>query len=508
MIAPHGSSTKPVRIAVLGGGTAGWMAANLFAHAWPRARVTVIESPDIGIIGVGEGSTPQLKAFFDRLGIAERDWMPACNATYKNGIAFHGWSERRGAHRYFHPFPTMLDVHTGESFINHTLARRRGMAAEAHPDRFHLPARLAAEQRGPKPAAHFPFDVSYGYHFDAYLVGAFLRDHAVARGVTHLAQRVGEVKIGADGAVQALMIEDGSAVEADLFVDASGFASVIAQQALGVPFRSFADNLFNDAAVVMPTPRRGVAINAHTVATALSAGWCWDIPLTNRTGNGYVYASRYLSADAAEAELRQHLGVASADGLDAPAARHLRMKVGRIERVWTANCLAVGLSQGFIEPLEATALHVVQATVEGFIHAWQAGGFTPRHRDSFNAAIAARFEGIRDYIVCHYRVNQRHDTDYWRDNAANPHISGSLADVLACWTSGGDLVAEIERQRIATYYSAMSWHCLLSGYGCYPPDHQLQAAQGGSDMAKIDDFMARCASNFAPHHEQLDTLIQ
>ena len=493
---------KQPRIVILGGGTAGWMAANLFADAWPQARITVIESPEIGIIGVGEGSTPQFKAFFDRLGIAERDWMPACNATYKNGIAFHGWSERAGCESYFHPFPTMLDVHTGDSFFNHTAARRSGIAAEAHPDRFYLPARLAADQRGPKPDPRFPFDVSYGYHFDAYLVGAFLRDHAVGRGVAHLPLRVTEVRVGADGAVAALVTEDGAAIEADLFVDSSGFKSVIAQEALGVPFRSFGDNLFNDSAVVMPTPRTGDAINAHTKATALSAGWCWDIPLTNRTGNGYVYSSLYLTPEAAEAELRAHLGLPD----DAPAARHLKMKVGRIETSWTANCLAVGLSQGFIEPLEATALHVVQATVEGFINAWAAGGFTPRNRDSFNASIAARFEGIRDYIVCHYRMNQRRDTPYWRDNAANAHLSASLTELLRCWFRGGDLVAEVARQRIATYYSAMSWHCLLSGYGCYPPDGQLRAAEGGSDMARIDDFLARCAGNFAPHHLQLAAL--
>ncbi|MBY0283087.1 MAG: tryptophan 7-halogenase [Sphingomonas sp.] len=490
------------RIVVLGGGTAGWMAANLFAHAWPRARVTVIESPDIGIIGVGEGSTPQLKAFFDRLGIAERDWMPACNATYKNGIAFHGWSERAGCESYFHPFPGALDVHTGESFFSHTVARRQGIAAEAHPDRFYLPARLAAEQRGPKPSENFPFEPSYGYHFDAYLVGAYLRDHATARGVVHLPLRVTEVRVGADGQVAALMTEDGQAIEADLFVDASGFRSVIAQEALGARFRSFADNLFNDSAVVMPTPRMGEAINAHTKATALSAGWCWDIPLTNRTGNGYVYSSLYLTPEQAEAELRAHLGLTD----DAPAARHLKMKVGRVETSWTANCLAVGLSQGFIEPLEATALHIVQATVEGFINAWAAGGFTPRHRDKFNASIAARYDGIRDYIVCHYRVNQRTDTRYWRDNAANTHLSDSLKALLHCWYSGGDMVAEVARQRIEGYYSPMSWYCLLSGYGSYPPDAQLRVVDGGADMERIDDFMARCASNFAPHHQQLAAL--
>ena len=493
--------TQP-RIVVLGGGTAGWMAANLFAHAWPRAQVTVIESPDIGIIGVGEGSTPQLKAFFDRLGIAERDWMPACNATYKTGIAFHGWSARAGCESYFHPFPTALDVHTAESFFSHTVARRQGIYAEAHPDRFYLPARLAAEQRGPKPAENFPFDVSYGYHFDAYLVGAFLRDHAVGRGVAHLPLRVTEVRVGTDGNVAALVTEDGQELRADLFVDASGFRSVIAQEALGVKFSSFADNLFNDSAVVMPTPRMGEAINAHTKATALSAGWCWDIPLTNRTGNGYVYASRYLSAEEAEAELRAHLGLPD----DAPAARHLKMKVGRVENSWSANCLTVGLAQGFIEPLEATALHIVQATVEGFINAWAAGGFTPRHRDSFNAAIAARYDGIRDYIVCHYRVNQRHDSTYWRDNAANTHLSHSLKALLHCWFSGGDLTAEVLRQRIEAYYAPMSWHCLLSGYGSYPPDTALHAAEGGADMVQMDDFLARCASNFAPHHLQLAAL--
>ncbi|MBY0521669.1 MAG: tryptophan 7-halogenase [Sphingomonas sp.] len=490
------------RIVVLGGGTAGWMAANLFAHAWPRAKVTVIESPDIGIIGVGEGSTPQLKAFFERLGIAERDWMPACHATYKTGIAFHGWSERAGCERYFHPFPTALDVHTHDAFFSHAAARRGGVDFDATPDHFYLPARLAAEQRGPRPAENFPFDVSYGYHFDAYLVGAFLRDHAVERGVVHLPLRVTEVRIDAQGQVASLVTEDGQTIEGDLFVDASGFRSVIAQEALKVPFRSFADNLFNDSAVVMPTPRVGEPINAHTKATALSAGWCWDIPLTNRTGNGYVYSSLYLQPDQAEAELRAHLGLPD----DAPAARHLKMKVGRLETSWSANCLAVGLAQGFIEPLEATALHIVQATVEGFITAWAKGSFTPRYRDSFNAAIAARYDGIRDYIVCHYRVNQRRDTPYWRDNAANAHLSASLKHLLDCWYTGGDLVAEVSRQRIDGYYSAMSWHCLLSGYGSYPPAAKLRATPGGADMAQIAQFLSRCASNFAPHHQQLAAL--
>ena len=498
-------SEAPIRIAILGGGTAGWMAANLFAHEWHgrdgrrRAEVTVIESPDIGIIGVGEGSTPQLKALFDKRGLDDRDWMPRSNATYKTGIAFHGWSERPGYDAYFHPFPTGLDIHTEAAFFEHCAAQRKGFALEAHPDRFFLPALLAAQRLAPICPQHFPFAVTYGYHFDAYLVGAMLRDHAAALGVQHLQHRIVDVAVGEDGNVRHLQAEDGSLIEADLFVDCSGFRSVIAQEALGARFLPFASNLFNDSAVVMPTPADPAGTNCHTKATALSSGWAWDIPLTNRTGNGYVYASRYIDDDAAETELRRHLGLLDSD----VTARRLKMRVGRVEHSWTANCLAVGLSQGFLEPLEATALHIVQATVEGFIADYADGGFSAQHRDRFNATIAARYEGIRDYIVCHYRVNQRSDSDYWRDNAATQDLSESLRRLLHTWFTGGDLVGEIRRQDIGRYYSPISWHCLLAGYGTFPDAARLRPTDGGFDMARIDDFVSRCALNFTPHKEML-----
>ena len=489
-----------LRIVILGGGTAGWMAANLFAHAWPSAQIIVIESPEIGIIGVGEGSTPQLKAFFDRLGIAEADWMPACNATYKNGIEFCGWSDRAGYDRYFHPFPSPLDLHTAPAFFDATRRRRHGQDVWAHPDRFFLPARLAADRLAPVAAEAFPLGPAYGYHFDAHLVGAFLRDHAVKRGVVHLERRIVDVAV-TDGAVTHLVAEGGEKIDADLFVDSSGFRSVIHQAALGVPFVSFADNLFNDSAVVMPTPADPTGTASATRATALKAGWAWDIPLTSRTGNGYVYASGYCSKDEAEAELRAHLGVG-----DEGAARHLSMKVGRVAETWAGNSLAVGLSQGFIEPLEATALHIVQATVEGFIQAYEAGGLTPAHRTAFNDRIAARYDGIRDYIVCHYRMNRRADTAYWRDTAANDRLSDSLKAIITCWFTGGDLAAEVAQQGIAGYYAATSWHCLLAGYGTYPTAPPQPPSPGAADMAAIDDFLRRAARNFGDHRAALAAL--
>jgi len=496
--------SAPGRIVILGGGTAGWMAANLFAQRWPgTAQITVIESPEIGIIGVGEGSTPQLKAFFDTLGIAEAAWMPACNATYKNGISFHGWSDRAGHESYFHPFPSPLDMHTAPAFFFNCQARRFGNDVWAHPDRFFLQPRLAAQRLAPVAPEAFPLGPSYGYHFDAHLVGAFLRGHAIGRGVSHLQRRIVDVAID-NAAVTHLVTEDGETIAGDLFVDSSGFRSVIHQAALGVPFRSFADNLFNDRAVVMPTRADPTGTNAATRSTALKSGWAWDIPLTNRTGNGYVYASRYTTPDEAEAELRAHLGLG-----DDVQARHLTMKVGRVEQSWVGNSLAIGLAQGFIEPLEATALHIVQATAEGFIAAWEQGGFTPANRDAFNQRIAARYDGIRDYIVCHYRMNRRTDTPYWRDNAANHSLSDSLKAIMSCWFTGKDLEREIADQSIAAYYPATSWHCLLAGYGQFPDDHRIHAPEPAAqrhDMAAIDELLRRASLNFRDHKAVLAEL--
>lgn len=484
---------RPQRILILGGGTAGWIAANLFAKHWPGVAVSVLESSEIGIIGVGEGSTPQLKAFFDTIGLAEADWMPACHATYKTGIRFNDWSRRPGFESYFHPFPAQVDEHTLPAFYYHCHVRRHGIDLPAHPDRYFLNAALAERRLAPLPAHHFPFLVAYGYHFDSALLGVRLRQHAQGLGVRHLEGKVVRVERAESGAVQALHTEDGRRLEADLYIDCSGFRALIHQEALGVPFVSFKRNLYNDAAVVMPTPPDADGLRCQTDSTALKHGWAWKIPLTHRNGNGYVYSTDHCSADAAETELRTRLGLLESD----IAARHLKMRVGRVEQTWAHNSVAIGLSQGFIEPLEATAIHLVLETVERLIRACDAPGDLAPRRQRFNEDIARRIEGIRDYIVCHYRVNQREDTEYWRANAANEALSDSLRQLLECWFHGENLHQEIQRQGIASAYPSMSWHCLLAGYGTFPDELvPASADQQRYDTAVIDDFIARCALNF------------
>ena len=487
-------------IVVLGGGSAGWITACLLHRELGRhgTSITLVESPQIGIIGVGEGSTPQLKAFFDHLGIAEDDWMAACDATYKLGIRFTGWSERSGYETYFHPFPGPVDLHTEPGFVRNCALARRGVDVPAHPDDWFLATYLAEAGKAPHPSATFPFPPSYGYHFDAHKLGAFLREWGKQQGIAHRSFQVEQVELADNGDVAALRCENGVRIVGDIFIDCSGFRSLIAQQALGVPFVCYDDSLFNDAAVVMPTPHRAPA-NPQTDSIAMRAGWRWSIPLTSRIGNGYVYSSRFLSADEAEAEFRSALGRV-ADGTD---ARHLRMKVGRMRDSWYRNCLAAGLAQGFVEPLEATALHVAIATALEFAQAYRSGEFTAKYRETFNSRIAKRYDGIRDYITAHYRLNRRTGTPYWRHAAANDALSDELKAMMTAWFTQQDLVSAIDEiYGPASPYPSMSWHCLFAGYGSFPAAEKMRAAAPGmgmSDHGNINRLLTACLTNFADY---------
>ncbi len=460
-------TNTPRRILIVGGGTAGWMTAALMAHHWASkgVQISLLESSTIGIIGVGEGATPKMRRFFQTLGIPDQEWMPACNATYKCGIRFPQWSTRPGYESYYHPFFTMSDDASIRAFHHNVTLRQQNIDVQANPDWFFLSNWVAKKRCAPLPDPRSRYESDYAYHFDARLIGEFLRHWASARGVRHLVDTVTRVQQTENGDIAGVETEQHGLVDADFFVDCTGFANLLSGKTLGVPFMSYKPWLFNDRAVAMPTPLENPqSLPSETLSTAMKCGWAWKIPLTNRYGNGYVYSSDFIEPDAAERELRAHLQLTD----DSGEARHLQMRVGRLERTWERNCVAIGLAQGFVEPLEATALMIVQDTVEQFIASFGTARALERQRAEFNDKINRVYDSIRDYIQMHYKLNTRTDTPYWIAARDNPNVSDSVAAILATWDEGGDLLAEITRQRDRLAYSPTSWFCILGGMGRFP----------------------------------------
>lgn len=497
-------ASKVKKIVIVGGGSAGWMSALILADtmAGKGIEITVLESPTVGIIGVGEGSTPALKRFFDSLKIAESEWMPECHATYKSGITFSGWSTKPGFTSYFHHFSTMVDKLTQPVFMGHVHARLRGVDAPALPDEYFLSWYLVKNKLAPLEGENFPFAASYGYHFDAALLGKFMHRKALERGVRYHVCHVTHASMNEQGDVAAVHTREGETISADLFIDCTGFAALLIDKTLHTPFQSYSKLLFNDAAIAMPTPGNGPSA-PHTVSSAMNNGWAWKIPLANRDGNGYVYSSSYCSADQAETELRTKLGMLGAD----TPARHLKMKIGRVEQHWNRNVVAVGLSQGFLEPLEATALYLTQMTIAIFALFLDKGDFGDTARKSYNDEINGFFDGHRDYIVAHFKTNSRTDTEYWRDNASNlDGMSDSLKSLFGTWLQGQDMAAEVVRQDIERYYPVGSWYALMAGMGVFPnaaPASAIDVAAHERQRAEMAQFMRRCALNFRPQAEVL-----
>jgi flavin-dependent dehydrogenase len=502
------------KIVILGGGTAGWMTANVLNHELNsfNVSVTLVESASIGTIGVGEGSTPHLKRFFDLLNIDEKQWMPACSATYKNGISFVNWTEHLDKNRYFHPFPSIVDRQTAMAFLQHCMARQQGKNLATNPDDFFIANQLSQTGKGPKAkkgAANIP--INYAYHFDSNLVGRYLAKVGKERGITHIEGKFTQAQYAPNTkTISAIKLDSGLIIKGDLFIDASGFISHLLQRSLEVPFISFSDNLLNDSAIAIASSKPE-QLNAETKATALENGWAWHIPLTTRTGNGYVFSSRYTTFEAAEAELRAHIASTSNDksilNTECAPARHIKMRVGQVKEAWKNNVVAVGLAQGFIEPLEATALHLVMETLGLLIQEIKPTITSKSEPNAqakmrFNQSICDRYNGIRDYIVCHYKVNSRSDTAYWRDNRANEVLSDNLDAVLDAWHQGKDITPVLTERKMTQYYPALSWYCLLAGYG-YFSKPQCGPAINQPQFERLRSFIEKTSEQFESHSNLL-----
>ena len=460
----------PKRIVIVGGGTAGWMCANMFAHHWQNhdTIITLVESDSIATVGVGEGSTPFLRQFFHTLNIKEHHWMEACDATFKCGIAFPNWTQSPA--NYFHPFYSEVDQSVAEDFFHACQLRRQGYDCATQPDDYFVTAHLAYQHRTPVDPNGFDHGVDYGYHFDAEKLAKFLSLHAQSLGVQRIIDTVTQVHTN-HGKITAIETQHQGNIEADLYVDCSGFRGLLIRQALQEPYIDYSDYLLVNRAVALGTPNRDSQnIPSYTTSKALEHGWMWSIPLQSRTGNGYVYSDQYLSPQQAEQKLREELQFEQGDVL------HLQWTPGRIEQHWKGNCLAIGLSQGFLEPLEAPMLNMIQHSIECFIEHYDRvdgdDALLATAKLKFNQTINTLIDGTRDYLQAHYVLNSRNDSPFWSACRENPTRSRVLNDIVDGWQSNKPFDPILARHVSSLAYMKTSWYCLLSGMGAYQPATQ------------------------------------
>jgi hypothetical protein len=440
------------RVVVVGGGSAGWMAATALVTGLPgSSTVEVVESEEIGIIGVGEATFPSIREYNRIVGIDEREFLRATHGTYKLGIQFCDWLER--GRDYFHTFGNFGTLAGSQSLWGQY---RRTGAAEPLGLQC-LPTVMAMKNRFVLPGEQDP-QFKYAYHFDAVLYAGFLRKLATQRGARHTTGRIVDVQRRADGGVAALVLADGRRIEGDLFVDCSGFGSLLLGKTLQEPFVDFSHWLPVDGAWACPCERAEGDITPYTRATALEGGWAWRIPLQNRTGHGHVFSSRFIDVDKAREQLLARL-----DGKPVAEPRLLRFTTGQRKRFWVHNVVAVGLSSGFLEPLESTSIYLIQDGI-GRLMTLLTGGrpLTVSDRDDFNEGTARRFARIRDFIILHYCLTQRRDSELWR-HVATMELPESLAFRLEAWRRQGVLLQYDEEG-----FDATSWLAIHAGMEHWP----------------------------------------
>ena len=487
------------QILIVGGGTAGWMSACLMAHRWQSKNVviSVVESAKIGTMGVGEGSTPFLRDFFNELNIPESTWMPKCDATYKCGIDFPDWCGQAGPSSYFHPFYSQADTRAAGEFFTSCQQRREGFDTATCPDDFFINAYLAKKGKTPLSINGQPSDIDYGYHFDAAKLGAFLADHAQHLGVQHIQDDVVSIQSNESG-IDSLVTKCNGQLRADLFVDCSGLKGLLIQQALGEELIDYEPYLANNAAVAisceLEVTNNQQAIQTYTNSRALSHGWMWSIPLQSRIGNGYVYSDKYLSPADAELELRKELNNDDAKAL------HLSWEPGRIEQHWKQNCVAIGLSQGFLEPLEAPMLNLVQQTCDSFINAFEQGE-SEKIRSDFNESINLLIDGTRDYLQAHYILNTRDDSNYWIAVRENPRVSDVLHDIIEGWDAPGSFEQSLAQHANKLAYGKTSWYCLLAGMGRFKTAHENSLRLTARKHQRIQQHCELSAQSFYSQSE-------
>lgn len=495
------------RLVIVGGGTAGWLTACVLAARRPELDVTLVEAPDIPTIGVGEGSWPTLRDTLATIGIDEANFLAACDASFKQGSRFDGWVDGSPADSYYHPFTPPAAGPMAE-LLGAWAQRGDGtsFAAAAGPQVAICDRDLAPRQRA-MPA--YAGALNYGYHLDAGKLAALLAGHAVARlGVKHVCAHVTGVERDAGGLLSRLQLRDEEPLAGDFFIDCTGMAARLIGGELGVGWVDRSDVSFNDRALAVQVPvEPGSAIASQTIGTAHAAGWLWDIALPTRRGIGCVYSSRFLDDAGAEKMLADYVA-ARVPGADtaALAPRKLQFATGHREKFWEGNCLSVGLSAGFIEPLEASAIVLIElsakALADGYPHS---RGALPRLADRFNALFRYRWDRIVDFLKLHYVLSRREEP-YWRAHRDAATVPASLAAQLELWRDHPPATADFPQ--VDEIFSAASQHYVLYGMGFPLPAESVGAPfeAAAKRIAEIAERSRALAAALPTNRSYLDTL--
>jgi len=479
------------QVVIVGGGTAGWMAAAAFAALLSKdVGITLIESDEIGTVGVGEATIPPLIAFNNMLGINEDEFLAATQGSFKLGIEFVDWGAP--GERYFHPFgPHGQDwrgVHFHQLYLRE--AKRRVL-----PDIAEWSMSAAAASRGrfarPPPDSRLPLSqLAYAFHFDASLYARFLRTHAEGGRVGRIEGKIVDVSLdGESGHVESVTLADGTCIAGDLFIDCSGFRGLLIEQKLGTGYDDWSRWLPCDRAVAVPSRLAGPP-DPFTRSTARVAGWQWRIPLQHRMGNGIVYSSAHLERDEAAAVL-----LANLEGEALAEPRHLGFTAGRRRLAWNGNVVSLGLSSGFVEPLESTSIHLIQSGIVKLLALFPDRRFDRAERDEYNRQMQDVFEDVRDFVILHYKANRRQGSDFWA-YCREMEIPDSLAAKLDLWRGKGRLFREGKE-----LFGTASWVAVLLGQGIVPEEQE--PAVDAIDVDTIADALDKMRVSYSHMAEHM-----
>lgn len=453
------TSKQVKNIVIVGGGSAGWMSAAALSNALGKsAKITLIESETIGTVGVGEATIPPIRQFNQRLGISESDFLRATKGSFKLGIEFAGWTKE--GESYFHPFGHYgadFDVHV--PFHHYWLTDHLAGGEPGPLDDYSICYSAARSGRFTHPSRdprNVQSRLEYAYHFDATLYAAYLREYAEARGVNRIEGRVSDVQLDTEsGHILSVYLDAGTTIEGDLFLDCTGFIGVLIEGAMKTGYKDWSKWLPCNRAVAIPSENMAEPI-PYTRSTCREAGWQWRIPLQHRTGNGYVYCDHFSTPDQAEQVLRDNL-----DAKPIGDAKHLRFLTGRRKKFWNKNCVAVGLSAGFMEPLESTSLHLIQFAIMRLLTLFPDQEMSPLLIEEYNRLTTAEYERIRDFLVLHYVANAREEP-FWKQMAALD-ISDTLNFKIDHFRENG--VISLDGREL---FGKPSWLAVLIGQGVFP----------------------------------------